>query len=131
MLPSNIVAPQSRLIKGKPAGFADGVDDGIVQMTTAQVVGTGHLLVPNAGGYDSVACPAGSHVISGGFSADSHQVRAVESLQYGNGWLAYGQNVDTLIPYHIYATAVCLTTDPIGAMKTRSLLTVRHLLSRK
>jgi hypothetical protein len=129
LLPSNIVKPLWSSIKGMPTGFADGVDDGIVHMTTTQVVGSGVTLDPNTYGYDTVSCPAGSHVISGGFSTDSSEVFATESYQDGNGWLSDARNT-TISPHTFYALAICLTTDPMGALRTRNPLKARDLLPR-
>jgi hypothetical protein len=127
LLPSNIVKPLWGLIKGMPAGFADGVDDGIVHMTTTQVASDPQSIPALGDGSVSVTCPAGSHVISGGFAASSYLVFAVDSIQSGNGWLALAHN-SSGAEQTMRATAVCLTTDPIGVLRTRDPLKARDLL---
>jgi hypothetical protein len=145
-LPRNIVKPLWPLIQNKPAaladgeiawdevqgipaGFADGVDDGIVQMTTTQAVSANSTINAGGNGVVTVTCPANSHVISGGFGASSYLVFSVESFQSGNGWIAVARNTDGSA-HTIFATAVCLTTNPLNALRTRNPIKARDLLPR-
>jgi len=55
----------------------------------------------------TVACPAGTQVISGGHGTNNFGVHNAVSLRSGNGWAASFQNT-TAAPATITATAYCL-----------------------
>jgi hypothetical protein len=55
----------------------------------------------------TVACPAGTQVISGGHGTNNFGVRNAVSQRSGNGWVASFQNT-TAAPATITATAYCL-----------------------
>src|ERR1044072_1297089 len=64
----------------------------------------------------SVACPAGSTVISGGNTATDYRVALTGAMRSGNGWLAhvhsYAPNNETLT---VYAYCLSAQTPPIPA----------------
>jgi hypothetical protein len=74
---------------------------------TTQVVGTNVAVASNGSATATVACPAGSQVLSGGGGSSSSLVFMVESFQQGNGWLVFSRNTDAAA-HTIFATAVCL-----------------------
>jgi hypothetical protein len=56
----------------------------------------------------SVACPAGTHILSGGGTSSSYGIVMVSSFQAGNGWIvAYHNN--NAAPGTITAIATCLS----------------------
>jgi len=64
-------------------------------------------LAANGTGQVSVACPAGTQVISGGGTASSFGVHMVSSFQSGNGWIVAYQNT-TAAAQTMTAAATCL-----------------------
>jgi hypothetical protein len=70
MLPPNIVKPFWAAIQNKPAGFADGVDDGVTGLKVTRVVSAlGTAFGPgNLGFSPQATCPSGSFIVGGGAS---------------------------------------------------------------
>jgi hypothetical protein len=73
----------------------------------SQVVSANLAIAANGNQSQTVTCPAGTQVLSGGGGANSFLVVAVESFQSGNGWIWVAHNLDAA-PHVIFATAVCL-----------------------
>jgi hypothetical protein len=131
-LPSDIVRPLWSLIQGipailtdgqitfaeiaaKPAGFADNVDNGIISMNVQQVVGPAFALAAGGNGSGAVACPAGSTVVSGGFSPNNFLVAIVTSFRSGNGWIVAAHN-NAAVAAAVFPIAYCMTTNPAGGV---------------
>jgi hypothetical protein len=122
-LPGNIVKPAWKLIQGKPAGFADGVDDGITGITLTTVSSE----VPATGpqgmtGQATVSCPAGK-VTGGGFfqSFTNLMVTHSQPSGAGNSWRVIWTNT-TPTNTTVTVYAICLTTTPsttISSAKVR------------
>jgi hypothetical protein len=68
LLPGNIVKPSWGNLQRVPAGFADGIDDGITGIVITRVRGDSFEVEANGDVVASVDCPAGSKAISGGFT---------------------------------------------------------------
>ena len=68
LLPGNIVKPSWDNLQRVPAGFADGIDDGITGIVITRVRRDSFEVEANGDVVASVDCPAGSKAISGGFT---------------------------------------------------------------
>ena len=134
LLPSNIVRPLWRLIKGKPAvladgavgwnevagtpaGFADGVDDvGVTGLTVTMKTASSTLTANTNGGVEA-DCPAGTTLIGGGHWTSSSFTYNYDS--YPNylrtGWYAGYRNTSGSSA-SIGAYAFCLSTQGSGAV---------------
>jgi hypothetical protein len=67
MLPPNIVNPFWAAIQNKPAGFADGVDDGVTGLRVTRVIGaTGSAFSSGFGSAPAATCPSGAVLVGGG-----------------------------------------------------------------
>ncbi len=76
--------------------------------TTQVAVGAATPIANNDNGFVSVACPAGTQVLSGGGTTSSYQVRMVSSYQSGNGWIVAYRN-ESGAARTITAVATCLS----------------------
>ena len=118
-LPSNIVRPLWGLMKGMPAGFADGVDN--AGLTGLRVVRVKSNDFPATGGGASslrtLPCPAGSVAIGGGAEMDSADINIVSSYPSAGlaGWeIRYRKDSPGSAIWRMYA--VCLSVDPAEAI---------------
>ena len=117
-LPPNIVKPFWGNLQNVPEGFADGVDDGITQISTHLADSPPVTIAADDNGTALATCPAGTKVLSGGGTASSFLVHMVTSFQAGNGWIVAYQNTDTVNARTITAIATCATVTPASAIAT-------------
>ena len=120
-LPSNIVKPKWPLIKGKPAGFADGVDNaGVTRITVTRVTGPIVTVLPGAYGDATVDCPTGAVVTGGGPRPSNAVFRSSRSTPNPglSGWYVLGQNEGTS-SLQLNAWAVCMSVQPSGNLAAR------------
>jgi hypothetical protein len=121
-LPANIIKPAWKLISGKPAGFADGVDNqGITGLKVTQQISSGLTLAPDrSNSVFSPECPAGSYLVGGGHWASTNSVtNSISAPWAATQWIAALQNHGTSSAT-IWAYALCLSTEPAGAITTSS-----------
>lgn len=135
-LPSNIVRPYWGLIRnrpsilsddkiswgevvGKPAGFADGVDDAGVTAMHVRRLRTDYSVGPGSFSR-TVSCPAGSFVVGGGYENPVTSVTILRSYpDDGDTWTVYGVNgYGSNVILTVYAT--CLRSTPAGAISGSS-----------
>jgi hypothetical protein len=125
-LPSNIVKPQWKLIKGKPAGFADGVDDGVTGLHVTQANGAkGAAFGPGDFGFAPLAtCPAGSVIVGGGAAVSgitNGSTLLVSRPDIGtNGWTSLAQKDESGIGTSstLQNYALCLSVESGGPITT-------------
>ena len=117
-LPSNIIRPRWRELKGVPAGFRDGIDDvGVWKVTISTFWNDSEWLAQDTG--DTwVGCPAGTKVVGGGFGQPEYDVVITDSLPYDNGWQVYGENRGTLAR-DVDAYVLCLSTNPSSGLASK------------
>ena len=119
-MPSNIVKPKWGLISGKPAGFADGVDNqGITKVRVTMKEGGLVNVQTNGSTLSQVNCPAGGVVIGGGMNSRTLGTVVEQSYpatgQDQNQWIVSGRDVQgtggQFTPW-----AVWLSVDPASAI---------------
>lgn len=112
-LPSNIVRPLWGLVKNKPAGFADGVDnEGVTGVIVTTVSGVSANVA--AGGWNSsvATCPAGAKVVGGGWIPGDQDLNIYNSTPAASDkWQVFAKNNSASIS-SIRAYAMCLTIEP-------------------
>jgi len=105
-------------IPNKPAGFSDGVDDGVTGMKLTTV--SSSLNVASTKWISiGVDCPAGSKVTGGGLGDTSDLVDWTASypIVNGTGWAVRAYNGDTTVkPITVFA--VCMSVEPPGVITT-------------
>ncbi len=119
-LPPNIVKHKWGLISGKPAGFADGVDNaGVTGVKLTYVETATHTLPAGVGMADTAFCPPGTQVTGGGFYSSGYGFDLNRSQPYDNlaGWAVGGRNT-TGGSIDVITMAVCMGTTPSGALTT-------------
>lgn len=123
-LPSNIVDPFWGGIKNVPAGFADGIDDGITGLKVTKVNGAIPPALADGYQFAYAFCPTGSVLVGGGAAILSgHAVTHIVASQPGGttNWFAHGfKEFGTGGTYQIQAYALCLAVDSGGPITTAS-----------
>jgi hypothetical protein len=120
-LPANIVKPAWRLIQGKPAGFADGVDnEGITGLKVTEVVSDRKSIIAGGRGIATVHCPPNSTVVGGGFSSGTYGINVVVSFRADlNDWYVSAEN-QSGPDSSVWAIAYCMSTQPSAAISSAS-----------
>jgi hypothetical protein len=120
-LPPNIVRPQWRLIKGVPAGFADGVDNaGVSGIKVTRVVSDGASIDPGTEGFADANCPIGSVIVGGGSVGSYWDVHLTTSFPVSpTTWRSHAHNTSGTVKF-ITAHAMCMSVEPSGAITTAS-----------
>lgn len=124
MLPPNIVEPFWAAIQNTPAGFADGVDDGVVGLKVTRVVGaTGTPFGPGSFGFSPPAtCPSGSFIVGGGASISGlvGQTTLLQSHPLGaTQWTALAYKEPTTSGNaQLQTYALCLSVESGGPITT-------------
>ena len=125
LLPSNIVKPLWGAIKNKPAGFADGVDDGITGLKVTKVIGpTGPICTADT--YctaQKAVCPSGSVMVGGGSAVNGviSDTALLQSYPMDDGWygIAYRGPAATSSAFLINY-ALCLSIESGGPISVAS-----------
>jgi hypothetical protein len=116
-LPRNIVKPLWPLIQHMPAGFADGVDDGVTGLGVTTVTGsTSGVFGPGTSGFSTATCPVGSLLVGGGYQAGGFVEVGRAYEDNPNRWFVEGLNTSTSANRTITAYAYCLSVTPSSAI---------------
>ncbi len=117
-LPPNIVKPKWGLISGKPAGFADGVDNaGVTGVKLTLKHGSQVSVDANLEEFQTVDCPAGSFATGGGAVTTSNFMSITTSYPSdADTWKVWVTNTDTINAHQMSAYVVCLSTQPGEAL---------------
>ena len=121
-LPSNTIRPLWGLIKGVPAGFADGVDDaGVTSIHITTVESAASTVTPGSWDYAMATCPGGK-VVGGGplvGGVAGYAMRITDSYPAGpDSWVVFGVNDHGTESATLKAYAVCMTTTPGAVIAT-------------
>ncbi len=119
-LPANIVKPKWGLISGKPAGFADGVDNqGVTKITITSMVSLFTSIAAGSSGTATASCPVGSKAVGGGFNSNRFGLNVVDSFASSRStkWTAAADN-PTGASISLQAIVQCLSTTPSTAIAT-------------
>ena len=102
-----------------PAGFKDGVDDGVTGVRLTRVTGVGQLLPSGESRSAIVECPAGAKVISGGHVTSApgdFSVLLSVPFSDGTGWSIKAIYEGTDPGITMAALAQCMSVEPTGAI---------------
>jgi hypothetical protein len=103
-------------ITGMPAGFADGVDNGITKVTITQVVAVSAPIAPGNAGIVYATCPAGSRVVGGGHTTSSYDLyQVVDFAASATAWLAAARN-QSAANQTVTSIAQCMAVEPSTAI---------------